>query len=234
MCGYKIQVLYLLPTTLHTFVSDTGRNINVFSTIPHCSARFPSPLLSLFLPLPLPLRHRNLPQALHLSGLSACFFIWLVATGGSTLADYNSAASHFRFIRAPASPPHTHTPCLLPFLYPTSASILTTLTSVSPDNTAIPHHTAAVRTSTLPSCLPPSISSTSISAENLAPETKKKKKWGKKEILWQWKHLSWRGSSSCIITWASVTGDDPGEWRISIACHSRHSADCIDKACRGL
>lgn len=168
---------------------------------PLCSPSF----LSLFLPLPLPLRHRNLPQALHLSGLSACFFIWLVATGGSALADYNSAASHFRFIRAPASPPtHTHT---LPAssslsLYPTSASILTTLASVSPDNTAIPHHAAAVQTSTLPSCLPPSISSTSISAENLAPEPrdKKEKKWGKKEILWQWKHLSWRGSSSCIIT----------------------------------
>lgn len=140
----------------------------------------------------------------------------------------------FDLSEPPPPPPHTHTPCLLPFLYPTSASILTTLTSVSPDNTAIPHHTAAVRTSTLPSCLPPSISSTSISAENLAPETKKKKKWGKKEILWQWKYLSWRGSSSCIITWASVTGDDPGEWRISIACHSRHSADCIDKACQGL
>lgn len=46
-------MLYLLPTTLHTFVSDTGTNINVFSTIPHCSARFPSPLLSL-IPLPLP------------------------------------------------------------------------------------------------------------------------------------------------------------------------------------
>lgn len=72
--------------------------------------------LSLFLPLPLPLRHRNLPQALHLSGLSACFFIWLVATGGSTLADYNSAASHFRFIRAPT---HTHSlppPFSLPHL----------------------------------------------------------------------------------------------------------------------
>lgn len=53
MCGYKIQVLYLLPTTLHTFVSDTGTNINVFSTIPHCSAHFPSPLLSRF-PSPLP------------------------------------------------------------------------------------------------------------------------------------------------------------------------------------
>lgn len=132
--------------------------------------------LSLFLPLPLPLRHRNLPQALHLSGLSACFFIWLVATGGSTLADYNSAASHFRFIRAPASPPPTHTLLASSLsLYPTSASILTTLTSVSPDNTAIPHHTAAVRTSTLPSCLPPSISSTSISAENLAPEPRDEK-----------------------------------------------------------
>ncbi|KAA0704010.1 hypothetical protein E1301_Tti000346 [Triplophysa tibetana] len=41
---------------------------------------------------------RGLPQTLHLCGLSACFFIWLVATGGSALADYNSPASHFRFI----------------------------------------------------------------------------------------------------------------------------------------
>lgn len=231
MCGYKIQVLYLLPTTLHTFVSDTGTNINVFSTIPHCSARFPSPLPPSSPPLAPPQSTAGPPSLRPVSVLFhlACCYRGLDA------GRLQLGSQSFSIYQSPRLPPtHTHTPCLLPFLYPTSASILTTLTSVSPDNTAIPHHTAAVQTSTLPSCLPPSISSTSISAENLAPETKKKKKWGKKEILWQWKHLSWRGSSSCIITWASVTGDDPGEWRISIACHSRHSADCIDKACRGL
>lgn len=132
VCGYRIQMLYLLPTTLHTFLSDTSAHWNKHKCLPHNSSLLCP--LSLFLPLPLPLRHRNLPQALHLSGLSACFFIWLVATGGSTLADYNSAASHFRFIRAPASPPHT--PCLLlhfslphlslPYSLPSPASVQTT------------------------------------------------------------------------------------------------------------
>lgn len=71
-----------------------------------------------------------------------------------------------------------------------------------------------------------------ISAENLAHKPQDRKK--RKEILWQWKHSSKRGSQCCIITQASVSGDDPREWKILIACHSRHSADCIDKACRGL
>lgn len=78
----------------------------------------PPPPSSISLPLA-PSPPRNLPQAVHLSGLSACFFIWRVATGGSTLADYNSASSHFRFIRAPLSPTppsasHTHYPRQLP------------------------------------------------------------------------------------------------------------------------
>lgn len=69
------------------------------------------------------LPERHLPhsplQALHLCGLSALFFIWLVATGGSTLADYNSAASHFRFIIAPPSVP----PLCQPSTLTTPASI---------------------------------------------------------------------------------------------------------------
>lgn len=64
----------------------------------------PPPSHPLFLHLA-PSPPRNLPQALHLSGLSACFFIWLVATGGLALADYSSAASHFRFIRPPTPTP---------------------------------------------------------------------------------------------------------------------------------
>lgn len=79
-----------------------NKRLPVIPPFPACFPLPPSPSSSL-------LRHHNLPQALHLSGLSACFFIWLVATGGSTLADYNSAASHFRFIRAPLhfSLPHS-------------------------------------------------------------------------------------------------------------------------------
>ncbi len=52
----------------------------------------------------------SLPQALHLCGLSACFFIWLVATGGSALADYNSPASHFDLSELSVPPPPSPTP----------------------------------------------------------------------------------------------------------------------------
>lgn len=174
-------MLYLLPTTLHTFVSDTGTNINVFSTIPHCSARFPSPLLSL-IPLPLPPSSPPLapPQSTagppSLRPVSVLFHL-ACCYRGLDAGRLQLGSQSFSIYQSPRLPPPTHT--LLASsslsLYPTSASILTTLTSVSPDNTAIPHHTAAVRTSTLPSCLPPSISSTSISAENLAPEPRDEK-----------------------------------------------------------
>lgn len=173
-------MLYLLPTTLHTFVSDTGTNINVFSTIPHCSARFPSPLLSL-IPLPLPPSSPPLapPQSTagppSLRPVSVLFHL-ACCYRGLDAGRLQLGSQSFSIYQSPRLPPPTHTLLASSLsLYPTSASILTTLTSVSPDNTAIPHHTAAVRTSTLPSCLPPSISSTSISAENLAPEPRDEK-----------------------------------------------------------
>lgn len=108
MCGYKIQVLYLLPTTLHTFVSDTGTNINVFSTIPHCSARFPSPLppsSSLF-PSPCataiyrrpsisPACQRAFSFGLLLQGARR----WQITTRQPVIFDLSE----------PPPPPHTHT-----------------------------------------------------------------------------------------------------------------------------
>ena len=51
----------------------------------------------------------NLPKALHRSGLSPCFSICLVGTGGFALADYNSVASHFQFIRHLLTHARTHT-----------------------------------------------------------------------------------------------------------------------------
>lgn len=127
----------------HCFLTHlcTGTNVNVSPTIPPFSARFPSlsfsPSCSPSLPFA-PSPPRNLPQALHLSGLSACFFIWLVATGGSTLADYNSAASHFRFIRAPSLCAPT----------PTSASHTHYPHQHQSRHIAIPHHPTTQHTST--------------------------------------------------------------------------------------
>lgn len=120
----------------------------------------------------------NLPQALHLSGLSACFFIWLVATGGSALADYNSAASHFRFIRVPSlcaisrSLPHLSRPHSLPL----AASIPTRSDSSS-------SHYPTDLLPPVPSHLPylPLL----IIVENLAHKPRD----DTKEILWQWKHF---------------------------------------------
>lgn len=104
---------------------------------------------------------RNLPQALHLSGLSVCFFIWLVATGGSTLADYNSAASHFQFIRVPS----LSAPFLLswPHSLPLPASIQTQPFPTNPTCSLPPFHILVL-----------------ISAENLDHKPQDKKR------LWQW------------------------------------------------
>ncbi len=132
---------------------------------------FTSSLLSTALAPSLP-PSCSLPQALHLCGLSACFFIWLVATGGSALADYNSPASHFRFIwalRAPTSLPRAS-------LSPRSASIRTHT------------HTAICQT-----LLPFLSSSTSLPSSlfRLARKFSSRVR-RQKEILCQGKRLSWR------------------------------------------
>lgn len=166
MWVYTSFIYCLQPQATFLFLTPlcTGTNVNVSPTITPPPSCFP---LSLFLSLPFaPSPPRNLPQALHLSGLSACFFIWLVATGGSTLADYNSAASHFRFIRAP-----------LPLCTPPQPATLTTLASINPDTqqfliTPMPNTPPPSSVPSHQPYLPPS-----ISAENLArmPQDKKKR-----------------------------------------------------------
>lgn len=64
----------------------------------------------------------KLPWALHLSGLLKCFLIWLVGTGSSMLADYNSASSHFQFIGGLLTHTHTYFP-RWPYSLPSPASI---------------------------------------------------------------------------------------------------------------
>ena len=165
MWVYRSFIYCLQPQATFLFLTPpcTGTNVNVSPPISPPPPRFP---LSLFLSLPFaPSPPRNLPQALHLSGLSACFFIWLVATGGSTLADYNSAASHFRFIRCP-----------LPLCTPSQPATLTTLASINPDTqqfliTPMPNTPPPSSVPSHQPYLPPS-----ISAENLArmPQDKKK------------------------------------------------------------
>lgn len=113
----------------------------------------------------------ELPRALHLSGLLQCFLIWLVGTGGSMLADYNSASNHFQFIGGLLT--HTHIPRWL-YSLPSPASIQ--------------RHSNSRSHSTSP--LPPFISpSFERQRKFISKEPYFKKKQKKKpEILWLWKH----------------------------------------------
>lgn len=126
-CNHTLPFSHHFLTPLCTGTSVNCSLLCLFSLplfLPPIASPPPFSLSPPFAPSP----PRNLPQALHLPGLSACFFIWLVATGGSTLADYNSAASHFRFIRAPS----LCAPLSRPHSLPSPASIQTHSNSSSP------------------------------------------------------------------------------------------------------
>lgn len=203
-------MLYLLPTTLHTFLSDTSAHWNKHKCLPHnssllcplslppalphsspSSSLFPSPCATAIYRRPSisPACQRAFSFGLLLQGARR----WQITTRQPVIFDLSE----------PPPPPHTLRASSSISLYPTSAC-----------HTHYPHQRQSrqhsnssshrCRTNLHTPLLPPTFHIFHFDQRrkfsSQAPRQKKRKKWGKKEILWQWKHLGWRGSSSCIIT----------------------------------